>query len=345
MAVFKMLDIKWQFVSCIIKTLSLKVPPQRLSLAFIIKSQRGSIKRLMYIFQGFCFRLISTQLKWWSFLLFLGLSAHATSENIYTHFQKQVRFPYEVKLFKMAIERLGLEVKLKELPEEINYGRGMKHLEKGIVDFAFFATNDELEKRFLPVKLPILNGILGLRLNLVHKDSMHAFKYIETLDDIIKRFNAGFNNHWPDHIVLIENNMPTVFHASYKSLFTMLENKRFDYFPRGINEVWTEQEANTDHAPNIIVDQHIAFFYPYPVYFFVNKANVKLAERIEKGLVLMLYDGSFKKWFLAYHQKFLERAKIDKRKIIFLKNPNLPSDFNYQHFDTSWWMPEELKLK
>lgn len=207
----------------------------------------------------------------------------------------------------------------------------------------FFASSDGLEKRFLAIKLPILNGILGLRLNLIHKDNLHAFKYIESLSDIVMRFNAGFNNHWPDHIVLIENNMPTVFHSNYKSLFTMLENKRFDYFPRGINEVWTEQEANIKRAPSIVVDQHVAFFYPYPVYFFVNRANVKLARNIEKGLTLMLYDGSFKKWFLEYHKRFLDRANIDNRKIINLKNPDLPSDFNYKQFDTSWWMPDKLK--
>lgn len=67
--------------------------------------------------------------------LFFVILCHGES---FSHFQKHERFPYEVSLFQMSLEKLGIKVELNELPEEINYGRGMKYLEKGIVDFAFF---------------------------------------------------------------------------------------------------------------------------------------------------------------------------------------------------------------
>lgn len=255
----------------------------------------------------------------------------------YRYFQKASRFPYEVKLFHMAVEKIDPHIVLKENQGTINYGRGMHFLEQGKIDFAFFATNDGLESRFLPVKIPILNGILGYRLNLIHKDTQAAFKNVKTLQELTSQFMAGFNHHWPDKSVLIENKMPTVFSSNYKSLFKMLNVKRFHYFPRGINEVWKEQETHVTRAPNIIVDSHLAFFYPYPVYFFVNKDNTELAETIERGLNMILADGSFKQWFIAYHKPYLDRAKITSRTLIPLVNPDLPTGFDLDNFDTSWW--------
>jgi len=72
------------------------------------------------------------------------------------------------------------------------------------------------------------------------------------------------------------------------------------------------------------------------VYFFVNKKNVKLASRLERGLNITLKDGSFKKLFFHYHEPFIKQANLDKRKLFILKNPNLPE--GTPDPDTSWWL-------
>ena len=77
----------------------------------------------------------------------------------------------------------------------------------------------------------------------------------------------------------------------------MPANKRFDYFPRGLYEVWGEQKVNADK--NLVIEDSLMLYYPAPIYFFVNKKNVALANRIERGLRIAMQDGSFDKLFFS----------------------------------------------
>jgi len=119
----------------------------------------------------------------------------------------------------------------------------------------------------------------------------------------------------------------------------MLSVKRFDYFPRGINEAWNEISEKKEKYPNLAVDPYIALYYPYPVYFFVNKNNLKLADRVERGLTIALEDGTFKALFLKYHSKIIQQADLNNRKIFILKNPTLAE--GTPEPDTSWWLDRQ----
>lgn len=85
--------------------------------------------------------------------------------------------------------------------------------------------------------------------------------------------------------------------AQSNLLIDMLASKRFDYFPRGLHEVYSEQKIAAEK--NIVVEDSIMLHYPVPIYFFVNKNNVALANRIERGLRIAMQDGSFDELFLA----------------------------------------------
>ena len=54
----------------------------------------------------------------------------------------------------------------------------------------------------------------------------------------------------------------------------MLEGGRYDYFPRGVHEPWSEITARP-HLP-LTVEKHILVKYPMPAYLFVNKIYVAL---------------------------------------------------------------------
>ncbi|MCP4350231.1 MAG: amino acid ABC transporter substrate-binding protein, partial [Desulfobacterales bacterium] len=92
-------------------------------------------------------------------------------------------------------------------------------------------------------------------------------------------------------------------------------------FPRGINEAWKEISEMGSKYPNLTVEPSIAIYYPYPVYFFVNKQNLKLADRIERGLKILMKDGSFEKLFLKYHDAVIGQADLKNRKMFELENP------------------------
>jgi hypothetical protein len=83
------------------------------------------------------------------------------------------------------------------------------------------------------------------------------------------------------------------------------------------------------------VEQTKALFFPFPIYFWVNKDNQALAQRIEHGLTLALADGSFRKLFETYHAKEIAALAEEKRQVIRLNNPILPP--GSPEPDTHWW--------
>ena len=123
----------------------------------------------------------------------------------------------------------------------------------------------------------------------------------------------------------------------------MLNAKRFDYFPRGINEIFGEYEKHKNSLSNIVVEKNIAIYYPYPVYFFVANEDEALASLIRTGLKKSLVDGKFKALFLRHHSQLLTALDFNNRLIFNLTNSELPKDVSIENMD--WWLKEESRIK
>jgi len=259
------------------------------------------------------------------------------------YFQTDSRYNYRIDLLKLAMDKT-LEsdgpYSLAPVHTKMPQSRGLRFLARGEkVNVVFLATNKERESTFLAVKIPILRGLLGYRISIIRKNSLQDFARIESIEQLKAQYKAGFGNQWADMEILRINNIPTVGTIEYENLFSMLAAKRFDYFPRGINEAWSEVAQRKERFPSLTVDPYIALYYPYPVYFFVNKSNLKLADRIERGLQAALADGSFKALFLKYHSSMIEQAALHNRKLFILKNPTLAE--GTAEIDSSWWLKHD----
>lgn len=256
------------------------------------------------------------------------------------YFQVDSRYGYHISLLRLAMDlthKTDGPYRLQPLEKSLSHARGSTSLVAGKdVNIAFLAANKEREEKFLSVKIPILRGLLGYRISIIHKDNADRFSKIQTLGQLKKEFMAGFGVHWADMKILQLNGIPVMGVAKYKNLFGMLSNNRFQYFPRGINEPWKELETRKESHPNLTIEPNIAFYYPYPVYFYVNKQNIALADRVQRGLNIALGNGDFKNLFLKYHQKYIQMSRLNHRKIFKLKNTTLPE--NTPEPDTSWWM-------
>jgi len=148
------------------------------------------------------------------------------------------------------------------------------------------------------------------------------------------QFVGGHGRLWGDLPLYAENDLDVVTSVHYDNLFKMLKEDRFDYFHRGINEIWGE----LGRYPNdFVVADDIMLYYPQPVYFFVSKHRPELAKKIEQGLMIALEDGSYKALFLTYYEYTITRANLDARKLIILKNPTVPA--GSPPINTEWWMP------
>jgi hypothetical protein len=160
-----------------------------------------------------------------------------------------------------------------------------------------WTSNDEQRERLLrPIKISILRGLNSYRIFLIRKADQRRFDRIHTLDDL-RRLKAGQGAQWPDTAVLLANRLPVIVAARSELLFDMLKQRRFDYFPRGLNEVWDEQQLHA--GDDIVVEDTLMLHYPAPIYFFVNKQAAALADRIERGLRIAQQDGSFEALFLG----------------------------------------------
>lgn len=231
---------------------------------------------------------------------------------------------YPLALLKLCEEKSGHQFTLQQSHVQTQQGRSLMQLEHNQgINIVWALTSPEREQKLLPVRIPIDRGLIGWRLLLIHSDNREKFAGITRLDELAQ-WRAGQGHDWPDVDVLRANGMRIATSTTYEGLFDMLAIKHIDYFPRAISEVWPELEAHT-HLP-LTIDTHLILHYPTAFYFFVNKSNVTLAATLEACLNEAIADGSFLKLFNDYFHNALLRTDVQHRRIIELKNPNLPAE-------------------
>ena len=269
----------------------------------------------------------------------------AQGEDVF-YFQTDSRYDYRTELLRHALsysqsataDSKASKFTLKPLLE-MPSARGQALLKQGKLNAVVsLATNKSRERDYRAIKIPILAGVLGMRVLLIREQQQWHFREISTLDSLSK-ISAGFVSHWGDMKILKDNGLKVVEAARYETLFPMLSAGRFDYFPRGVNEIEKEYATYGARHNNIMIERHIAVFYPYPVYFFVNKQQALLAETIESGLKEAIADGSFKALFLEYHEQLLDRLNFNARTIITIENTDLPEGTSFP--DMSWWLNDD----
>ena len=275
------------------------------------------------------------------FLFLIGafhLTAQAEPLSV-AYFQGDERYKYEVELLQHVLD---ITADKYGPANAVNtslstYQVGIKALQTGSVQVAFLATDRRNEFNFQPIRVPLLQGMLGYRLLLIHKDNQPKFDAIKTIDDLKDQTVAGFGLHWEDLRILYHNRLPVIANSNYQELFTMLSNQQVDYLPRGLNEVYNELEFQHGLYPNIELAPHIAIYYPYVRYFFVNKNNTILAQRLTDGLAKAKADGSFKAIFDKHFASVINKSQSSQRHLIELSNPFLPD--SVPEIEKSWWMP------
>lgn len=256
------------------------------------------------------------------------------------------RSQYERELLIQALEKTREEYgdyQIKMVGMPMSEWRLIKEIQRGVlINVHEIPVMSMLNKKnVIPVLVPLRKGTLGYRVFLIHKDDRQKFQSIESLEQL-KKLVAGQGKGWGDVPILRYNGINVVEGNNYEGLFLMLATKRFDYFSRGIGEAPHEYEYRKSKIPSLFLEEHILLIYAYPVFFYVNSRFPDIAERINKGLHIMLEDGSFDALFLKYNENLIRKAKLKKRKIFRIETPNLP---NYVPLDDTnlWYDPLSLE--
>lgn len=279
-------------------------------------------------------------------LLVAAMSVKAETEpEIVRHItptsEEDQRNQYSLAVLELALEKSRPDYgpyRLKPVEEDISQGRAISQLARGrTLDVIWTMTSREREERLRPVRVPLLKGLMGLRLLIIRAGDQPWFSHIHSRDQL-RRLRAGQGSDWPDTRILRANDLPITTASSYEGMFRMLAEGRFDYLPRAINEPWEEVEAFDEL--NLAVEEELALYYPTASYFFVAPDDESLARRLRTGLDKALDDGSFDKLFHNHpvNRRAFDRADILNRRVLRLKNPFLPEATPLDEARL-WWFP------
>jgi ABC-type amino acid transport substrate-binding protein len=259
------------------------------------------------------------------------------AETVIRYFPSGSIYEYRWKLLELALAHArdaSGEVRLEPYEEEVTQNRGVLLLQSGTIDVVALGTDEERESKLRPIKIDIMQGIVGFRLLVIRAADQAR---IARMDGVALRrqLTFGLNSQWADLPIMQADGFSVTTSSGYEDLFRMLVAGRFDAFPRGLNEARRELDERKDIYPQLAIETTKALYFPYPVYFWVNRNNSTLADKIERGLRLSLADGSFRKLFETYHAADIASIRREKRQVILLNNPVLPADAVAP--DTSWW--------
>lgn len=245
----------------------------------------------------------------------------------------------ELALIKTQKEFGPYKISLVDLP--FYQSRALQELDiEDSINVYWSVATDKREEQATAIKVPLLKGLLGYRISLILKEKYAMFRRLNDprkLQELI----AAQGYDWPDYSILKHNEFNVVGISVYDSILELLHKQRVDHFPRGVEEAMREVEQREDSA--ITLEPKFMLYYPSYIYFFVGKKNVRLAKRIEKGLLLAHKDGSLEELFEQFIQvdEISKKVNVKNRKIIRLDNP-LSTSKPLIEVKPIWPVPQKL---
>lgn len=214
------------------------------------------------------------------------------------------------------------------------------HVLSGQMEVMWAGSQKTLNQDLRPIKIPVLKGLLGHRIFIIHEEKQAVFDRIQSLEDL-KHMSAGQARFASDTDILKSANMKVIDPVKRKSLLPMLEGGRFDFSPRALFDPWSEIEQH-ENLP-LAVEKNLMLVYPYAMYFYVAKANTELHQVIETGFRIAIEDGSFDQLFFNHElvKTAFEKSNFKSRKVFRIQNPEI-SATTYQQDSKLWLNVENL---
>lgn len=285
---------------------------------------------------------------WPAFLALCCCAVLAAPERvIYMRAQAEpdIRDRYFADLLQLALDKTRAShgaATAEASPVLMRQSRALLSLEQGrYLDVLWTMTSREREAKLAPIRIPLLRGLLGYRLLVIRRDRVRDFAGIGELASLAA-LTAVQGHDWPDTAILRANGLRVETSSTeIAGMYAMLRLGRVDYFPRGVNEAWTELARLT--GTELMVEPHLLLRYTAPVYFFVRPGRPELAARIETGLRRALADGSLERHFRTHPatRSALTTLEAGDWTVLELENPTLPDQTPVS--DTALWyrLPDE----
>ncbi len=210
------------------------------------------------------------------------------------------------------------------------------------VNVGLFPSQRLLEKRLIPVRIPVDRGMLGYRVLLIRSSEQALFDRVQSLEDL-KRFRFGLLSSWEDVPIMEAADQQVVTGSSYPGLFQMLSSGRFDAFSRSSGEILGEFADHQKDLQGVAIEKHILLHYPMPAYFWFpnSEDGRRRAERVRQGLLAMIRDGSYQALFDEQFGEMIKRLDLDHRLVLELPNPLLGDEDPLDN-PVLWYRPRSV---
>lgn len=185
------------------------------------------------------------------------------------------------------------------------------------VTLAVLPSNPGLERRLLPIKVDLADGLLGQRVSLIRQQDAGLFEGIHGTNDL-KRFVAGAGADWEIALRFKQLGITVLEAGDYEALFPMLVRGRFDHLSRSVMEVLSEYDSHKVGLPELAVEPNLLLETDMPLYAFLSPKAGALRQRLEEGLQLLANDGTIQKTVRTQFEKDLIALKVAQRRRIKL---------------------------
>lgn len=195
-----------------------------------------------------------------------------------------LRDAYVLELLALVLEQTDADygpAELRAAPFRVSQSRAARLIrDSEYLDIIWAMTSRQREETLLPVRIPLMRGLMGARLLVVRREHVGRFAAVDNLREL-REFALAQGHDWPDTPVLRANRLTVETSSDGDSLFRMLAHARVDAVPRAITETWAE--ADSYHRHDLAVEPDILLLYPAPNYFFVAYGQGRSAKAPARG--------------------------------------------------------------
>lgn len=256
-------------------------------------------------------------------LVNIGNSPIVYAQTVHHQKVDRAQDTYMLGLLKLALTYSDKNYSYVESTEVVSRARIVEQVADGNLSVMWTGASEAMEARLHPIRIPAYKGLMGYRIFIIRQGDQPRFDSVRSLEDL-QQINFGQGKTWADTPILESAGLQVVKTLKIESLFHMLDGGRFDAFPRGVHEPWTE--ISNRPQLNLTVENSLVIKYIMPYYLFIDPNDKALAYDVEQGLEKAIADGSFDQYFYSDPQvvQALELSKLKQRRIFTINNPNLP---------------------
>ena len=208
---------------------------------------------------------------------------------------------------------------------------------QGGLDVVWTGSSDQREKILKPIKIPLLRGVLGYRVPLLHQRIQSRYETIKNVEQL-SNLKICQGQFWPDSDILEYSGLTVKRYRVFQSMIEAVYSGECDIFLRGIHEGPVEWQQWQEQYPELKMSTSPLVYYPLPMYFFVGKHDTELYQRLEQGMQVIVADGSLDQLMRQdpVTQHLFPLAQWLEGHAIHISNPNLTQLPESYHSD--FWL-------